>query len=941
MPLFNPPSTIVGSLWIMTAGTANALQITDGTTSYWTTDTRITTNAVNAHTLGNANITLASASATSFHQVVNATFQLTLTGSTLVPNLLGMAFAIAVPTISSASANVTNASTMVIQGGPTISGGATINDSIALQLTGGGNIGIQLDTVFVANASNNMIGINVQTTYSASTGLLLNYISKTSFASGTYTAGHGGDFHAIQSTLPAGVTLNGVWVHVGNDTMTVNGTITDVAAGASHYALLGRGVTVGATGNVNTEAILGLTAPTNSAGGTLSTIYGILFETSSNPWNTLIGGVAPIVFQSNGGLHNFDPTIGVLTAGANVVWSGINIPAATFSVTGATGITNAVGVNLVTIRTPTINSATAGLTITNSATVMIQAAPIAGGANPPTLSNNWALRILAGGANISGAVTLAGGIFNVNVSSNFAVNIATGTTTGTVTIGNSAVGIITIANKANTAATFLITDGSTSYYALDTRTGVTATAHTFTTPVSTAGTPIGFKFQGAANTGLALAETIDFRIDLARTVNFAAGGGTIGTHRASVVLAPTYTATTDVITMTEAATFAINAAPTGGTNVSISNPYALWVQAGIARFAGGINASGTNTLAGGTLNVMVSSNFAVNIATGTTTGAVTIGNSAAGLITIANKPAIAATFKITDSTNNYYAIDTRTAVTATAHTFTATASTAGSPTTFNVTGPVHTTLTIAETTDVNYALNRTVTFTSGGGTIATQRAFLIQAPTYQATTNAVTLTMNATLTVAAAPTSAGVLILQGGITAAIAVDTTGATIGNTAATTYQAISVAPHTITLSQTTQITAAVGASALTLGVVTINQSGGAVTVNNASTLNIVGPPVAGASVTVTRLYAMFAQAGTSRFDGSILSQGATAATSGGVATPILLAGTAPGLIGVYFGSAAPTISAGQGSLYLRTDGSSGTTRAYINTTGSTTWTAMNTVA
>jgi hypothetical protein len=49
----------------------------------------------------------------------------------------------------------------------------------------------------------------------------------------------------------------------------------------------------------------------------------------------------------------------------------------------------------------------------------------------------------------------------------------------------------------------------------------------------------------------------------------------------------------------------------------------------------------------------------------------------------------------------------------------------------------------------------------------------------------------------------------------------------------------------------------------------------------------------------------------------------------------------LGVYWGSGAPTISADKGSLYLRTDGSSTSTRAYINTNGSTTWTAITTAA
>ena len=47
------------------------------------------------------------------------------------------------------------------------------------------------------------------------------------------------------------------------------------------------------------------------------------------------------------------------------------------------------------------------------------------------------------------------------------------------------------------------------------------------------------------------------------------------------------------------------------------------------------------------------------------------------------------------------------------------------------------------------------------------------------------------------------------------------------------------------------------------------------------------------------------------------------------------------IHTGSGAPTISAPQGSIYLRSDGSSTTTRMYINTNGATTWTAVTTAA
>lgn len=75
-------------------------------------------------------------------------------------------------------------------------------------------------------------------------------------------------------------------------------------------------------------------------------------------------------------------------------------------------------------------------------------------------------------------------------------------------------------------------------------------------------------------------------------------------------------------------------------------------------------------------------------------------------------------------------------------------------------------------------------------------------------------------------------------------------------------------------------------------------------------------------------------------VANAGSSSVTAGGSTTGLVIGGaaTAPG---IYAGSGAPTISAAQGSLYLRTDGSSTSTRAYINTNGSTTWTAITTAA
>lgn len=65
----------------------------------------------------------------------------------------------------------------------------------------------------------------------------------------------------------------------------------------------------------------------------------------------------------------------------------------------------------------------------------------------------------------------------------------------------------------------------------------------------------------------------------------------------------------------------------------------------------------------------------------------------------------------------------------------------------------------------------------------------------------------------------------------------------------------------------------------------------------------------------------------------------TAGGDSAAGVIIGNV-GQVGVYFGSGAPLITAGKGSLYLRTDGSTTNDRMYVNTNGSTTWTAVVTV-
>lgn len=89
-----------------------------------------------------------------------------------------------------------------------------------------------------------------------------------------------------------------------------------------------------------------------------------------------------------------------------------------------------------------------------------------------------------------------------------------------------------------------------------------------------------------------------------------------------------------------------------------------------------------------------------------------------------------------------------------------------------------------------------------------------------------------------------------------------------------------------------------------------------------------------------------GATTFNGAVASNGqlsvqpATAPPAAGSASVgIKMSSTAN--LGLFFGSGAPTFSAAQGSVYIRTDGSSTSTRLYVNSNGSTTWTNFTSAA
>ena len=115
-----------------------------------------------------------------------------------------------------------------------------------------------------------------------------------------------------------------------------------------------------------------------------------------------------------------------------------------------------------------------------------------------------------------------------------------------------------------------------------------------------------------------------------------------------------------------------------------------------------------------------------------------------------------------------------------------------------------------------------------------------------------------------------------------------------------------------------------------ISINSSTGTVTVTST-----IGPAMSVTSLAATGAVTAASVAAT----GNITADSATALVAGG-ASAFIATNTANNM-GIYVGSGAPTVSAAQGSLYLRSDGSSTSTRAYINTNGTTGWAAITTAS
>ena len=164
---------------------------------------------------------------------------------------------------------------------------------------------------------------------------------------------------------------------------------------------------------------------------------------------------------------------------------------------------------------------------------------------------------------------------------------------------------------------------TTMYTIIGTTAG--AIAHDFAQPVNTSGSPTGIRYVAAAHTTLANADFNNVLIDTSATQQFGQSTA-LATVRSVYIKAPTYSSSVGTKNITTATTFAINAAPTQGTNTSITSLLAFAVEAGNAAFngtifadsSGGVDRSSAATLSLGTTNAN-----AISIGHGTITTTIT------------------------------------------------------------------------------------------------------------------------------------------------------------------------------------------------------------------------------------------------------------------------------------------------------------------------------
>lgn len=342
-----------------------------------------------------------------------------------------------------------------------------------------------------------------------------------------------------------------------------------------------------------------------------------------------------------------------------------------------------------------------------------------------------------------------------------------GVTAGAGLTGGGTSGTVTLDVGAGTGITVNANDVAINY-----GTAATWTAahiwNTSTTPIvvtqgaAATGSPAAVTITGAAHTTLtASTQATDIVFALARTVQFATGALTA--QRAFSITAPTYSFV-GASTLSTAATVAISGPPVAGTNATLTQTLALWVESGqVGTALGSASAPSYSFVGDANTGVFSSGADALDFTTGGTSR-VTLSTSAMTTTVpyrTASGSAGAPAYSFTSSTDQgMYRNSTssigfstggqaRLTITNNGHTFTTTATATGVNTLLTLTPSANTNQTAStEVPDLDAALTRTVQWATGA--ITTQRFIRIGQPTI-GFVGASTVTSAATVAIVGAP----------------------------------------------------------------------------------------------------------------------------------------------------------------------------------------------
>jgi hypothetical protein len=211
----------------------------------------------------------------------------------------------------------------------------------------------------------------------------------------------------------------------------------------------------------------------------------------------------------------------------------------------------------------------------------------------PTNTSNF---VFGANGNLTVASSLLTSATTASVFNTTATTITAFGAATTMTIGGTPTTAIThnySTNATATATTKTINLGTGGVSGSTTNINLAPTDSLGTTTIGNNLTVRG-RMQTSSNTSLASWTTTGISFDSAAatfTDTSTPAAGTVGTQVANSFNTPTF-ASTNAITVTNAATVFINNQPTAGTNTTITDPWALYVNAGESRFNGSISLLG-------------------------------------------------------------------------------------------------------------------------------------------------------------------------------------------------------------------------------------------------------------------------------------------------------------------------------------------------------------